>query len=81
MATVTVSVPDDVIARLRAKLARHGYSVEDFASASLQSFADAGEVITPELEAKLLHALDTPLLEAGQVDWEAKVRRLRAGSK
>ena len=78
MATFTVSLPDDVATRLKDKLAAHGYTVEAFASDSLRSFADAGELIAPELEAKLLAALDTPLLEAHQVDWDAKVRRLQA---
>lgn len=77
MVTVTVSLPDHVIARLKAKLEPHGYTVEQFASSSLSGFAAAGEPVTPELEAKLLDALDSPLLHADQIDWEAKVRRLR----
>ena len=72
MATFTVSLPDDVASRLRDKLATHGYTIEGFASDSLRSFADAGELIAPELEATLVHALDTPLLEAAQVDWDGE---------
>lgn len=81
MATFTVSLPDDVVARLRTRLAPHGYTVEEFASHSLTSFADAGEVISHELEAKLLHALQTPLLNANQVDWDAKIRHLQSGAE
>ena len=78
MASFNVSLPDDVILRLKEKLAPHGYTVEEFASSSLSSFADAGECISPELEATLLAALDSPLLEASQIDWEEKIRRLEA---
>ena len=81
MATFTVSLPDDVASRPADKLAAHGYTVEGFASDSLRSFADAGEFIAPELEAKLLHALRTPLLDSDQVDWDAKVRRFRPGAE
>ena len=76
MATVTVSLPDDVVARLKAKLEPHGYTLEQFASSSLAGFADAGELIPRALEAKLLQALDAPLLDADQIDWAAKVRRI-----
>lgn len=78
MATLNVSLPDDVIARLKEQLEPHGYTVEQFATSSLASFADAGQLITPELEAKLLAALDMPLLDAQEVDFDAKVRRLEA---
>jgi hypothetical protein len=81
MATFTVSLPDDVVGRLKDKLAPHGYTIEGFASDSLRGFADAGELIAPDLEAKLIQALDTPLLDAGQIDWEAKVRRVRTNAE
>jgi hypothetical protein len=81
MTTLNVSLPDDVMARLKAKLEPHGCTVEQFAASSLSGFADAGEVVSPELEARLLAALNTPLLEANQVDWDAKVVRLQANSK
>ena len=77
MATVTVSLPDDVLARLKAKLAPHGYTVEQFVSSSLSGFADAGECIPADLEVKLLQALDSPLLEPSEIDWNAKAERLR----
>lgn len=81
MSTVIVSLPDEVLARLKEKLEPHGYTVEQFASLSLAGFADAGELIAPELEAKLLDALDSPLADAGSIDWDAKVRRLQASSR
>ena len=62
MATLTVSLPDEVVARLREKLEPHGYSVEEFATSSLSGFADMGEFISNELETQLLQALSSPLL-------------------
>lgn len=81
MKTVNVSLPDDVIDRLKAKLEPHGYTVEQFATSSLSGFADAGEFISPELESRLLQALSSPLLDAGDIDWDAKVRRLESGAR
>lgn len=80
MTTVTVSLPDEIVARLREKLEPHGYTVEEFASSSLAGFADSGELISPELEAQLLSALDSPLVDTGGIDWAAKIRRLQAPS-
>jgi hypothetical protein len=81
MTTLNVSLPDDVLARLKAKLEPHGCTVEQFAASSLSGFADTGELVSPELEAKLLDALRTPLLEPTQIDWDAKIERLRATTK
>ncbi len=78
MTTFNVSLPDEVAKRLREKLEPHGYTVEQFASSSLAGFANAGESVSPELEAKLLAALDTPVKDAHQIDWEAKIRRLQS---
>ena len=75
MATFTVSLPDDLACRLKDKLAAHGYTVEGFAADSLRNFAETGELIAPELEAKLLESLQAPLLDAHQIDWDAKIRR------
>jgi hypothetical protein len=78
MATLNVSLPDDVFARLKAKLEPHGCTVEQFAASSLSGFADTGELVSPALEAKLLDARRTPRLEPTQIDWDAKIARLRA---
>ena len=68
MTTLNVSLPDDVLARLKAKLEPHGCTVEQFAASSLSGFADAGEFVSEELEAKLLDALRTPLREGTSID-------------
>jgi hypothetical protein len=81
MTTLNVSLPDDVLARLKAKLEPLGCTVEQFAATSLSGFADAGEFVSPELEAKLLDALRTPLLEPSQIDWDAKIERLWASTR
>jgi hypothetical protein len=81
MASITVKLSDDVYAELKAKLGQHGYSVEQFVESSLHNFLDAGTPLSPELEQKVLDALDSPLLNAEQIDWDAKIRRLEAQRK
>jgi hypothetical protein len=77
MATLNVSLPDHVLARLRAKLEPHGCTAEQFAQSSLSAFAEDGEFVSPEMEAKLLAALRTPLLDAPQIDWNRRAQPRR----
>jgi hypothetical protein len=78
MATISVSLPDALFAKLREQLRSRGYSVEDYVTSSLMSLARASDVIDPETEAKLLEGLDSPLLESDEIDWAAKVKSLKA---
>ena len=75
-----VSLPDSVAAKLTQKLAAHGYTLEQFAASSLSSFAESGAPVSPEIEKKLLEALESPLLNAQDIDWAAKATRLGEAS-
>ena len=81
MASVTVTFPDDVYQELKAKLEKHGYSVEQFLESSLHSFLAAGAPLSPELERKVLEAFESPLLNADQIDWDGKIDRLETRRK
>jgi plasmid stability protein len=80
MATLTIELPDDLRRRIDVRAAEGGYArVEDY----LRDFilvnteTDSGaEPISPELEARLLRALDTPLREMTGADWDEKRRAL-----
>lgn len=80
MATLTIELPDDLRRTIDTRAAEGGYArVEDY----LRDFilvntasASGAEPISAELEARLLRALDTPLREMTDADWDEKRRAL-----
>ena len=78
MATLKVSIPAEVLRKLKPQLARHGYTIEQYLQSSLASLADAGRPISGALEEKLIESLNSPLLRADHINWDAKIRRIRA---
>ena len=80
MTTLKVSVPDKLYKRLQSKLARNGRSVEDLVLSWLRSVEDA-QPISAQMEAKLLEGLRSPLMDADEIDWDEKIRRVRAMRK
>jgi hypothetical protein len=81
MATFKVSIPERMSKKLKRQLAQYGYTVEQYMQSSLVSLAYADKPISPSLEAKLLEALNSSLLRADEIDWNAKIRRVRSVRK
>ena len=79
MATVTLSVPRELLRRASARLARDGREgVQEFLLSALESLALEGQPIDSETEAKLLEGLKTPLIEPDEAHLQAKLRRYDA---
>ncbi|HEY2587713.1 MAG TPA: hypothetical protein VGI81_18345 [Tepidisphaeraceae bacterium] len=77
MATATIQPPDDVIRLATARAAAAGHrSVDEYIRALVLADAEAG--ISPEVEAHLLAAVDTPSREMTAADWDEKRRTLSA---
>ena len=74
MTTLSVPLPDDLLRAARQKLAGHAgdLSVEEFVLHALHGLVDDGVPLDPSTESLVLQGLQTPLLNAGQVDWDAK---------
>ena len=67
MATLTVSVPDDVLRDAEANMARE--HLEDLLVRTVRAVATGGLPVDPETEAALLEGLDSPLEEMTDADW------------
>jgi len=80
MATLTVSLPDDLLNAARRKLLadRDTRSVEEFVLSALHGLADEDVPLDQALEAKALEALDSPLLDGHTIDWDAKLVAVNA---
>jgi hypothetical protein len=76
MATVTISVPDEVLKAAKDHVGRSGYgTVEECLVNFVHSLTQDGEPIDEETEAALLEGLESPLEEMTDKDWQAKLRQ------
>ena len=76
MATISISVPDEVLREAKARVGKRGHAtVEEYLLSFIHALALEGEPIDAETEAALLEGLDSPLVEMTGADWEAKLRR------
>jgi hypothetical protein len=72
MANLTLSIPDDLLERARARLGTNGESaIEEYLLSALEAIALDGTPIDKETETKLLEGLASPLEEMTQDDWRA----------
>jgi hypothetical protein len=81
MATLTLTVPDDLLRRAKARLDKHGNSdkdVQEYLLSVLESLTTEGEPIDADTEAKLLEGLKSPAREMTEADWATKLDRYDA---
>lgn len=78
MTTATIQLPEEIKQLALARAAASGHASLDEYLQSL-IMADAAHPISPELEAHLLAALETPCREIATSDWEEKRRLVAAG--
>ena len=75
MTSVTINLPDDLKRIADTRAAAAGYAnVGEYVGALI--LADASDPISPELEAHLLKALQTPAKEVSPDYWDAKREKL-----
>lgn len=75
MTTATIRLPEEIKQLALARAAASGHpTLDDYLQALI--VADAAGPISPELEAHLLAALETPSREMTATDWEEKRRLL-----
>jgi hypothetical protein len=71
MAILTLSIPDDLLKRVEARLGNNGQSeVEEYLLSVLEAIALDGTPIDAETEGKLLEGLASPLEEMTDGDWK-----------
>lgn len=76
MATMNVSLPDEMRAFVEAQLGREGYaSASEYLRALIRE--DQGRQARRELEAKLLEGLEGPDVELARGEWESMRRTAR----
>ena len=79
MATVTISVPDDVLQAAKQRVGQRGKgTLEECLVNFVRALTLEGEPLDAETEAALLEGLESPLEEMTDVDWENKLRRYEA---
>jgi hypothetical protein len=79
MATLTLSIPDDVLRRAMANMnCRDEADLHDILLRLVEARATDGAPIDKELKAKLLEGLSSPLLEVTEDYWQAKVQQYDA---
>ena len=82
MASLTLSIPDDLLERAKARLGNNGESeVEEYLLSALEAIALDGTPIDKETESKLLEGLASPLEEMTESDWQALHDRAHRGRR
>jgi len=77
MATLTLSVPDDLLRRVKSTLTRSGNAnIKEYLLSVMEAMTMEGEPIDKETEAKLLEGLDSPLLKMTEADWKSLHNRV-----
>jgi hypothetical protein len=76
MATLNLTVPEEVKARAEAQAAERGFQTIDAYVASLVD-ADRAVPMSAELEQEILAGLATPAKEMTSADWDEMRRRFR----
>ena len=78
MATLTLSVPDDLMRRAKARLGKKGKAdIKEYLLQVLEALTMDGMPIDAETEAKLLEGLDSPLVRMTKADWDSLKNRAR----
>ena len=79
MATLTLSVPDDLLQRAMARLNGKGKAdLKQYLLSVLDALTMEGEPIDKQTEAKLLQGLQSRPRELSDADWQAKLQRYDA---
>jgi hypothetical protein len=72
MAQLTLSIPDDLLARAKARLAESRQSeVEEYLLSALEAIALDGTPVDNETEKKLLEGLRSPVEAMTESDWQS----------
>jgi hypothetical protein len=76
MTMLKLSVPDDLMRRVKARLGEKGKAnVEEYLLSVMEALTMDGEPIDAETEAKLLEGIDSPRVKMTDSDWRRKLRR------
>jgi hypothetical protein len=75
MATVTLSVPSELLRRASARLGKNRGDVQDFLLRSLQALSMEGQPVDAKTTAKLIEGIESPLLKPDAAHWRAKLKR------
>jgi hypothetical protein len=82
MATVMLSVPDELLRRARKRLgSKDRRGINGYLRGALEALAMEGEPLDPDTEAKLLEGLDSPLRKMTDSDWQSLLKRASRARK
>ena len=73
MATVTISLPEEIKSLAEAEAGRTGRTLDEYVANLI--LAQADQPVAPELEAQLLKGLNSPGRDFSASAWEEKKRR------